>query len=178
MKRTPEETIRPIINERTGALEGFRTSPEAARRNRINRRAFLRGAGTVAIGLPFLEGLQERSAWAQSAPPVFSFTIVGSCGVVGSKFFPTATGPLTTANLSAATDKAVSVLAPHARKSIVHQEHQLPARGAEELRARGGALPVDDRHRSGVERPVRVRRRSVRRRGDRQGGQPERRRSA
>ena len=30
----------------------------------INRRAFLRGAGTVAVGLPFLEGLPERSAWA------------------------------------------------------------------------------------------------------------------
>jgi len=129
VKRTPEETIRPIINERTGALEGFRTSPEAARRNRINRRAFLRGAGTVAIGLPFLEGLQERSAWAQSAPPVFSFTIVGSCGVVGSKFFPTATGPLTTANLSAATDKATSVLAPHAANLLFIKNINFPQGG-------------------------------------------------
>ena len=129
MKRTPEETIRPIINERTGALEGYRTSPEAVRRNRVNRRAFLRGAGTVAIGLPFLEGLQERSAWAQSAPPVFSFTIVGSCGVVGSKFFPTATGPLTTANLSAATDKAVSVLAPHAANLLFIKNINFPQGG-------------------------------------------------
>jgi hypothetical protein len=129
VKRTPEETIHPILNERTGALEGFRTSPEAARRNRINRRAFLRGAGTVAIGLPFLEGLQERSAWAQSAPPVFSFTIVGSCGVVGSKFFPTATGPLTTANLSAATDKATSVLAPHAANLLFIKNINFPQGG-------------------------------------------------
>jgi uncharacterized protein DUF1552 len=129
VKRTPEETISPIINERTGALEGYRTSPEAARRNRINRRAFLRGAGTVAIGLPFLEGLPERSAWAQSAPPVFSFSIVGSCGVVGSKFFPTATGALTTANLSAATDKATSVLAPHAANLLFIKNINFPQTG-------------------------------------------------
>ena len=54
----------------------------------FNRRRFLRGAGGVAIGLPFLEGLPERSAWAQSAQPVFSMYIVAACGVVGSKFFP------------------------------------------------------------------------------------------
>ena len=33
------------------------------RRRPINRRAFLR-AGAVAVGLPFLEGLPDRSAWA------------------------------------------------------------------------------------------------------------------
>ena len=83
-------------------------------RTTVNRRAFLRGAGTVAIGLPFLEGLPERSAWAQSSPPVFSLYIVAACGVVGKKFFPDATGALTTASLAAMTDKATSVLAPHA----------------------------------------------------------------
>jgi hypothetical protein len=80
----------------------------------VNRRAFLRGAGTVAIGLPFLEGLPERSAWAQSNPPVFALFIVGSCGVVANKFFPTATGALTTAGLAGMTDKAVSALSAHA----------------------------------------------------------------
>jgi hypothetical protein len=79
----------------------------------VNRRAFLR-AGSVAIGLPFLEGLQERSAWAAASPPTFAFFMVAACGVVGKKFFPSATGPLTTANLKAATDKAVSVLSPYA----------------------------------------------------------------
>jgi hypothetical protein len=80
----------------------------------INRRAFLRGTGTVAIGLPFLEGLPERSAWAADAPPVFTMFIVAACGVVGKSFFPDATGTLNSAGLAAATTKATSVLAPHA----------------------------------------------------------------
>ena len=80
----------------------------------VNRRAFLRGAGAVAIGLPFLEGLPLRSAWAADAPPTFSLFIVAACGVVGSKFFPDATGPLTPATLAAMSDKATSVLSPHA----------------------------------------------------------------
>jgi len=79
----------------------------------INRRAFLR-AGAVAVGLPFLEGLPARSAWAAGSQPVFSLFIVTACGVVGSKFFPSATGALTTASLAAETDKATSLLAPHA----------------------------------------------------------------
>ena len=83
------------------------------RRTVINRRAFLR-AGAIAVGLPFLEGLPERSAWAADAPPVFSLFIVAACGVVGKRFFPDATGPLDVASLGALTDKATSVLAPHA----------------------------------------------------------------
>jgi hypothetical protein len=83
------------------------------RRPGINRRAFLR-AGAIAVGLPFLEGLPARSAWAADSPPVFGLFIVAACGVVGSKFFPSASGPLTTASLGAMTDKATSVLAPHA----------------------------------------------------------------
>lgn len=79
----------------------------------VNRRAFLR-AGAVAIGLPFLEGLAARSAWAADSPPVFSLFIVAACGVVGNKFFPNELGALTPARLSAMTDKATSVLAPHA----------------------------------------------------------------
>jgi hypothetical protein len=83
------------------------------RRRGINRRAFLR-AGAIAVGRPFLEGLPLRSAWAADSPPVFSFFIVAACGVVGSKFFPSAAGPLTSASLAAMPEKATSVLAPHA----------------------------------------------------------------
>lgn len=79
----------------------------------VNRRAFLR-AGAVAIGLPFLEGLPERSAWAVDKPPVFCLFIVTANGVVPKNFFPSTTGPLTTASLGADTGKATSVLAPHA----------------------------------------------------------------
>jgi Protein of unknown function (DUF1552) len=88
-----------------------------ARRAPVNRRAFLR-AGAVAIGLPFLEGLPTRSAWAASAPPVFSLFIVAANGVVLPRFFPDATGPLTAASLGALTNKATSVLAPHAEQLL------------------------------------------------------------
>ncbi len=112
--RKPEQTIRPLVDAESGRLHGFRLSPDGAWQNRINRRAFLRGAGTVAIGLPFLEGLPERSAWAQSKPPVFTMYIVGSCGVVTKNFLPDATGALTTSGLAGMTTKAVSALSAHA----------------------------------------------------------------
>jgi hypothetical protein len=86
----------------------------AMNRRSINRRAFLTGAGTVAIGLPFLEGLPSRSAWAADAAPVFTMFVVAQNGVVGKNFFPSATGALTTAGLAGATDIATSVLSPHA----------------------------------------------------------------
>jgi hypothetical protein len=89
------------------------SAPKVTRRPVINRRAFLR-AGAIAVGLPFLEGLPERSAWAADAPPVFSLFIVTACGVVGNRFFPGQTGPLTVASLGEHTDKATSVLSPHA----------------------------------------------------------------
>jgi hypothetical protein len=84
----------------------------------LNRRNFLRGAGTVAVGLPFLEGLPERSAWAADAVPVFTLFVVAQNGVVNKSFFPAAVGPITTATLMGATDKATSVLAPHAANML------------------------------------------------------------
>ena len=112
--RDPKDIARPVVDPETGRLQGFRLSQEGVRKNAINRRAFLRGAGTVAIGLPFLEGLPERSAWAASSPPVFTMFIVGSCGVVGESFLPDATGALTTSGLAGMTTKAVSALSAHA----------------------------------------------------------------
>jgi hypothetical protein len=79
----------------------------------VNRRAFLRAAGGIAIGLPFLESMPERSAWAQGQAPVFGFMLVAACGVVGSKFFPTSTGALTADGLRS-SGKAVAALADHA----------------------------------------------------------------
>jgi len=95
----------------------------------LNRRAFLRAAGTVAIGLPFLEGLPERSAWAADSPPVFTMMMVAACGVVGNKFFPDAVGPLTQASLTAATGKAVSVLAAHAENLMFIKNVNFPLGG-------------------------------------------------
>ena len=86
----------------------------AMNRRSLNRRAFLTGAGTVAVGLPFLESLPSRSAWAADATPVFTFFIVAQNGQVNKSFFPSATGALTSESLAAAGDVATSVLAPHA----------------------------------------------------------------
>lgn len=90
--------------------------PKAIAMNRraLNRRSFLTGGGLVAVGLPFLEGLPTRSAWAQEAAPVFTFFVVGQNGVVNKNFFPSSTGELTTAGLAGASGMATSVLAPHA----------------------------------------------------------------
>ncbi len=83
-------------------------------RRGINRRAFLTAAGGVAVGLPFLEGLPSRSAWAADAEPVFTLFVVAQNGVVGKSFFPSATGPLTAAGLAGASNIATSVLSTHA----------------------------------------------------------------
>ncbi len=98
-------------------------------RARTNRRAFLRGAGAVALGLPFLESLPERSAWAADNPPVFSLFMVAACGVVGDKFFPDATGALTQSGLAGATDKATSVLSSHAENLMFIKNIDFPLGG-------------------------------------------------
>ena len=95
------------------------------RRTVINRRAFLR-AGAIAVGLPFLEGLPERSAWAADATPVFSLFIVAACGVVGKRFFPDSTGALSASSLGALTDKATSVLSPHAERLLFLKNINFP----------------------------------------------------
>jgi len=124
--RDPKDIVRPVVENESGKLQGFRLSKEAARKNAINRRAFLRGAGTVAIGLPFLEGLPERSAWAAGSPPVFTMFIVASCGVEGTSFLPDATGALTTAGLDAMTTKAVKGLSAHAPNLTILKQINWP----------------------------------------------------
>lgn len=85
------------------------------KRAQLNRRAFLRGAGTLAVGLPFLESMPWRSAWAQSDEPVFSFFICQSCGVVDGEFWPNMTGPAA-GNLGG---YAVSALEPYADRLLI-----------------------------------------------------------
>jgi hypothetical protein len=87
------------------------------RRIGVNRRAFLRGAAGVAVGLPFLESLPERSAWAVGQTPVFSLFICAVDGVVPEKFFPDEVGPLTVEGL-AASGKATSNLSAHAENLL------------------------------------------------------------
>lgn len=85
------------------------------KRSQLNRRAFLRGAGTLAVGLPFLESMPGRSAWAQSDEPVFSFFLCQSCGVVDADFWPNMTGPIA-GNLEG---YAVSALEPYANSLLI-----------------------------------------------------------
>ena len=86
------------------------------RRKVVNRRAFLYGAGTVAIGLPFLEGLPERSAWAAGSDPVFTFFMCGACGVEPKRFWPASTGELSGLLSSG---KAVDALADQAKNLLI-----------------------------------------------------------
>lgn len=83
---------------------------------RIQRRNFLRGAAGLTIGLPFLEGLPERSAWAQNQTPVFSLFMVAANGVVPQRFFPGSQGPL---NASSMNGKAVAKLADYADHLLI-----------------------------------------------------------
>ncbi|HKO52597.1 MAG TPA: DUF1552 domain-containing protein [Polyangiaceae bacterium] len=109
----------------SAALGSDLTPLPFTRRSTINRRAFLR-AGAFAVGLPFLEGLPERSAWAADAPPVFSLFIVTACGVVGNRFFPDEAGPLSVASLAAAPEKATAVLSPHADQLLFVKNINFP----------------------------------------------------
>lgn len=102
-------------------------------RHRINRRAFLRGSAsfaggaTVAVALPFLEGLPERSAFAASAKPVFAFFICTACGVQQGqggepeRFWPDQEpGALTPEGMQGyAPDRATGILADHASRLAI-----------------------------------------------------------
>jgi hypothetical protein len=94
-------------------------------RHRVNRRAFLRGAGGITIGLPFLEGLPERSAWAADQTPTFAFFIVSACGVVQKDFWPSTTGALTAESMAG---KAVEPIAEFADNLLVVKGITYPSR--------------------------------------------------
>jgi hypothetical protein len=93
------------------------------KRPTVNRRAFLYGAGGIAIGLPFLEGLPERSAWAQNATPVFTFFMVAACGVEPKRFWPTGTGALSDL---LASGKAVDELKDYAENLVLIKKMNFP----------------------------------------------------
>jgi hypothetical protein len=82
----------------------------------LHRRNFLRGAAGITIGLPFLEALPERSAWAQGDKPVFGLFMIAANGVVPQKFFPTSLGALSAGNLNGT---AVGALSDYASNLLV-----------------------------------------------------------
>ena len=96
------------------------------RRKVLNRRAFLYGAGSIAIGLPFLEGLPERSAWAADAPPLFTFFMCAACGVEPKRFWPASTGDLSGL---LASGKAVDALSDQAKNLLIVKGINFPLTG-------------------------------------------------
>lgn len=104
------------------------------RRPRLNRRAFLRGAAGVTVGLPFLESLPERSAWAAGAEPVFSLFICAVDGIVPESFYPDSLGPLTVEGMASA-GKATSKLAAHAENLLMVRNVNWPVAGVSEPHA-------------------------------------------
>src|SRR3954468_24657845 len=105
----------------------------------MNRRTVLRGAGGLMLGLPLLEGFMPRKAAAQTATrSPFVLIVVGDNGVVQAgvslsvssepeKFWPTATGALTKASMTA--DKAArstGELADYAEKLLIVKGINLP----------------------------------------------------
>ncbi len=79
--------------------------------NLLRRRNFIGGASGLLVGLPFLESLPSRSAWAQGENPVFSFVMVSANGVVQERFWPTQEGAISAQSM---TGKAVEPLADYA----------------------------------------------------------------
>lgn len=94
----------------------------------LNRRRFLRAAGGIAIALPFLESMPDRSAWAQGQAPIFGFMCVAACGVVGNRFFPANTGALTVDGIKT-SGKAVAALGDHAADLLFVKGINFPVGG-------------------------------------------------
>ena len=101
-------------------------APRRPERKVVNRRAFLYGAGGIAIGLPFLEGLPERSAWAADAKPIFTFFMCAACGVEPKRFWPASTGALSGLLSSG---KAVDALADYAKDLLIVKGINFPLTG-------------------------------------------------
>jgi Protein of unknown function (DUF1552) len=92
----------------------------------IVRRAFLRGLGSVAVALPMLDALTPRKAQAQPmAAPRYAVFIRQANGVAQAgngeldRFWPKALGALTTASMTADSDRAVTELASYANKLLL-----------------------------------------------------------
>jgi Protein of unknown function (DUF1552) len=106
---------------------------------RMDRRMVLRGAGGLMLGLPLLETFMPREAAAQAAVrSPFVLLVVGDNGVVQAgvslsvasepeRFWPTATGPLTQASMTADTaTRSSGELAAYAAKLLVVRGINLP----------------------------------------------------
>jgi hypothetical protein len=81
----------------------------------FSRRNFLTGLGGVTVGLPFIEALAPRKAFAAGAPK--RFMIFFQCaGIKREKFYPTNMGALTSASFGGTS---LEPLAPYAGKILI-----------------------------------------------------------
>jgi hypothetical protein len=100
-------------------------------RNRLDRRTLLRGAGSIAVALPWLEAMGEsKLAHAQAAAPATRFlTVYTPGGTVQDKFWPT--GPETAPVLS----PILAPLEPVKSKLLVLKGLDMPAAVGEQHQA-------------------------------------------
>lgn len=94
----------------------------------MNRRLVLKGIGGALLGLPWLESMGTRAAWAQaSAAPPFAIFFRQANGVAAEqdtnevgqepeRFWPTAPGPLSASTLA---DRALAELVNYADRLLV-----------------------------------------------------------
>jgi hypothetical protein len=109
-----------------------RPSPTA-----LSRRRFLRGAGTVAVALPWLESFATGSARAQAAATPKRFVaFFQGCGVDISRFWPKKIGALSAESL---TGTGLEPLASYAGKLLIPRGIQCSPRGFDFDDAQNGA---------------------------------------
>ncbi len=116
----------------------MKTGPDS--RTRLPRRAFLRGLGGTALGLPLLDVTSPRRAKAAAARTGdFALFVVGCNGVAQAygaiepdKFWPRTPGALTSQSLEAdlAANRATGELAPHAERLTMIKGIKLPFRSS------------------------------------------------
>jgi hypothetical protein len=94
--------------------------------NRLSRRLLLKGVGGVTLSFPALESLLPKSAWGQNTRKRFAVFVRAGNGVVqnngteAERFWPEATGPLTTASMTTGVNatRATVELADYAARLI------------------------------------------------------------
>jgi len=95
---------------------------------RSSRRAFLYGAGTAGLALPFLEGVPERSAFAaEEGDATFALFICTANGVVQGvgtestdRFWPSELGPLTRDSMEAdSAERCTGLLSDYAHRLLI-----------------------------------------------------------
>lgn len=121
-----------------------------SRSKQWNRRAFLYGAGTTGLALPFLEGLPERSAFAADDDAAFGLFICTANGVVqgmGAEpvdhFWPSEVGTLTQSSLEAdSAQRCTGLLAEYADRLLMVRgiNHAAPNTGSADSAA--ASLPM------------------------------------